>query len=930
MIIIENKAIYILSVEAKDIYASERQKTEGGYGIRDKTGNISVRKFINVLDYSLDSIKLREVYEKKRRRKDFSFSINNKEYTKMIINVKFKYSYKLFNKVAKNIYVRDGYKYRDCVFENCVCIKDGKLVAIQTDIDLNDDISPLPVEMLEDCFSFEDNHYIQKGTIPVLMTKAELRKHLYNNGFNCDGLHYVRYKRSSGSSRVGKCLFVYDLLAPAMQKWDKCGLKVNKGDKIDLAAYEAYISLPMSSIIDTIEILPQNILVIDDYDSIFEDDVIAVESKDNRLVSSQKKATIINSIWDGQSLMDISLFVKYADKGMLLLRNRFFKTCAFNTNIQQFFRDNNITDISQLHGKTLATDISQIKFITTPNSVKYLKFGTLEDWLNNIDVTFGVVKYEKETHFFDGRMVQTHYQLLNTLQFTYEDMEKFLYQSLDYINYVRNDPDILRYHIKYPYEEMEITPLNSKNEIIFKLLGINNKFAKTKLYYDFRNDLIKAMIDKLKDGRVLINGNYSTLFGNGLEMLKASVGLFDGTSELQDNEVHSKRFDYGITLLGSRSPHVTMGDVALFKNKRSELYDRYFNLSKEIICINSINNNILQRLQGSDFDSDSLLLTDNQQLIDLARKNYDMFKVPTCLVSAKKTQRYYTTEHQCDLDIRTSVNKIGEIINLSQQLNSLLWDNVNRGQAIEDQMELYCDICKLSALSGIEIDKAKKEFAIDSTKEIKWLKEKYKIVSNGKTVKPMFFKRITLGNGYELSDRVKYKYFKTSMDYLQQKINKYNFRQNRKSKENFIPFIDIVKEPDLNTFTQGYYYEQKNRIIDIIKNTKQSISSIYTGYETMSTDEKEQVRRIATEMKQECVEYINDISTSKATMYLLLKDMEKDKPLSRFIFEILFGAPNTSFFEMIIDSKEDLSRLREWKHGNIPLYDYLFYKEKVS
>lgn len=919
-----------MSIEAKDIYASERQKTDGGYGIRDRDGNISVRKFINTLDYSLDSIKLREVYEKKRRRKDFAFFIGNKEYTKMIINVTFKYSYKLFNKVAKNIYVRDGYKYRDCVFENCVCVQDGKLVAIQTGVELENDSVPLSTEMLEQCFSFEDNHYIQKGTIPVLKTKAELRKYLYDNGFDCDNLHYVRYKRSSGSSRVGKCLFVYDLLAAPMKKWDKCGLKINEGDKIDLAAYEAYISLPMSSIIDTVEILPQNILIIDDYDSIFEDEVVAVESEDNKLISSIKKSQISNSIWDGQSLMDVSLFGKYSDKGMLLLRNRFFKTCAFNTNIQQFFKDNHVTDISQLHGKTLATDISEIKLITTPNSVKYLKFGTLEGWLNNIDITFGIVKYEKETHFFDGRMVQTHYQLLNTLQFTCDDMEKFLQPSLDYINYIRNDPDILRYHIKYPYEQMEITPLNSKNEIIFKMLGINNKFSKTKLYYDFRNDLVKSMIEKLKDGRVLINGNYSTLFGNGLEMLKSSIGLFNGESELQGNEVHSKRFDYGITLLGSRSPHVTMGDIALFRNKRSEAYDRYFNLSKEIICINSINNNILQRLQGCDFDSDSLLLTDNQRLIELARKNYDIFKVPTCLVKAKKTQRYYTTAHQCDLDIRTSVNKIGEIINLSQQLNSLLWDNVNRGQTIEEQMELYCDICKLSALSGIEIDKAKKEFAIDSVKEIKWLKEKYKIVDSGKTVKPMFFKRITLGNGYELSDKIKYKYFKTSMDYLQQKINKYNFRQSRKRKEAFMPFSVMIKEPSMIAYEQGYYYEQKNRILNIITNTKKSIHSVYSGYDTMSADEKEQARRFAFDIKQECVEYINNISTSKATMYLLLKDIEKDKSISKFIFEILFGAPNTSFFEMIIDSKEDLSKLCEWKHGNIQIYDFLFYKEKVS
>lgn len=930
-----NNAIYILSVEAKDLYGAIRQGNEQGYGIRDKNGNISIRKFINTLDYSLDSIKLREVYERKRRRKDFSFSINNKEYTKMVINVTFKYSYKLFNKVAKNTYVRDGFNYRDCEFKDCVCIRNDKLIGIKTNIDIseeNKDAIPIENKLLEECFVFEDNKYIQKGTIPVIKSKAELREYLYENGFICDGLNYVRYKRSSGSSRVGKCLFIYDLLSLPMKKWDKCGLKINTDDDIDLAAYEAYISLPMSSIIDTVEILPENILVINDYESTFEDEIVAVEVGENKLIASQREAKITNSIWDGQSLLDESLFGKYKNKGMLLLRNRFFKTCAFNTNIQKWFTDNGITKINQLKGKTLAKDIKDIKLITTPSSIKYLKFGTLNNWLKNIDVTFGIVKHEKETHFFDGRMVQTHYQLLNTLPLNYEEVENILYPTLDYISYIRNDPDILRHHIKYPYSEMEITPLNSKNEIVFKLLGINNKFAKTKLYYDFRNDLIKSMIEKVRDGRILVNGNYSTLFGNGIEMLKAAIGKFDGTSELIDNEICSKRFGFGITILGSRSPHITMGNVALFSNKRNSNYDNYFNLTKEIVCINSINNNILQRLNGADFDSDTVLLTDNENLITAAKKNYELFKVPTCLVSSIKTKRYYNHEHQGDLDIKTSVNKIGEIVNLSQQLNSLLWDNYHKGQSLEDQMELYYDICKLAVLSGIEIDRAKKEFVIDSAKEIKWLKNKYKIADEyNKTIKPMFFKRIVINNGYELSDRIKYKYFDTPMDYLQKIVGKYNFRKNRKKKETFMPLMSIVKKytPTSNV---GYYYEQKDRIIEIIKESKNIIRKIYSGFDTFTKEEKEIAHNEAFSVKQECVEYINNIFSSKTTMYLILKEIDKpeNSDISRFIFEVLFGSPNTTFFEMINESKEDICKLVEWKFGNIKLYDFLYYKEKVS
>lgn len=150
-------------------------------------------------------------------------------------------------------------------------------------------------------------------------------------------------------------------------------------------------------------------------------------------------------------------------------------------------------------------------------------------------------------------MVQTHYQLLNTLQLSYGEVEELLSQSLDYIDTIRNDVDVLRHHIKYPFSGMDDVPLLSKNEIVFKMLGINNDFSKTKLYYDFRADLIKSLVEQLRDGRILVHGNYSTLFGNGVEMLEHTIYQFDGTTELQGNEIHSTKFTYGQTILGSRS-----------------------------------------------------------------------------------------------------------------------------------------------------------------------------------------------------------------------------------------------------------------------------------------------------------------------------------------------------------------------------------------
>lgn len=915
-----------MSIEAKDLYAAMNQKDREHpeYTIRNINGELNLRKFTNAYDWSLDSIQLEQVYRKRARRKDFSFMDGGHLYTKNVVCVTFKYSYKEYNLAGKNTYVRDGYNYKDCIIEDGVCVVDGELRAIQTNVEIQ---NPISQEVLGAYFTYSNGYYEQVGTIPTLLDKAALRKYLYANGFRCDGVNYVRYKRSSGSSRVGKCLFVNELLADDMDVWDRCGLDVNEGQELDLAAWEAYISLPMSSIIDTLHIPLDSILVIDDYESVFKDNVVAVEIENDRLVSAEKEVEITNNIWDGQSLMDVSLFGKYADKGMLLLRNRFFKSCCFNTNIQQFFIDNNITSVEQLNGFTLADDITKVKFITTPSSIKYVKFGTLGKWFEMVDPIFGVVKYEKPPHPFGGRLVQAHYQLFNTLQLSYNEMEEVLRPSLDYISAVRNNPAVLRYAIKYPMDDGsgEWQSLDSKNEIVFRLLGINDKFAHTKMFYDFRDDLVRGSIRNLKKGHALVNGNYSTIMGNGLEMLRASIGKFDGTSVLGAGEIRSQRFQYGKTILCSRSPHVTVGNVLLVENTRNISYDRYFNTTTEIVCINSIGDNILQRLNGADFDSDTMLLTDNELLIRVARRNYDIFKVPTNLTSSVKIARHYTCEDKADLDVKTSVNKIGEIINLSQQLNSLMWERLNKGKTVESCAELYLDICKLAVLSNVEIDRAKREFVINSATEIGLLKQKYRITDDERTVKPMFFKMITLENGFALSDNIRYRYFHTAMDYLQKIVSRFNFREGREHKKTILPFMSMIKEPP-NCVRQGYYYNQKERIISVIRDAKEERRKLFACYDTMSKDAKSIVRTRAGEIKQACIEEVEKMANSPSVMYLVLRELDNEeyRDVAKFVFEVLFGRPDEAFFAMIEESKEDIGTLVEDENGDISFHGLRF------
>lgn len=229
-------------------------------------------------------------------------------------------------------------------------------------------------------------------------------------------------------------------------------------------------------------------------------------------------------------------------------------------------------------------------------------------------------------------------------------------------------------------------------------------------------------------------------------------------------------------------------------------------------------------------------------------------------------------------------------------------------------------------------DRAKREFVINSTTEINLLKRKYKISEDDKTVKPQFFKMITTENGFELSDNVRYKYFNTSMDYLQKIISRFNFREGRECKRSVIPFMSIVKEPSGNYSRQGYYYKQRDKIISVIRAAREEKHKLFTGYDTMSQSEKECVWRYAGEIKQDCIEEVEKLSSCPATMYLVLKDLDSPeyRDIAKFVFEVLFGRPDEAFFTMILDSKEEVCTLVEDEAGELEFYGFHFSKIPLS
>lgn len=807
------------------------------------------------------------------------------------------------------------------VVENTLEIKNKKRYSASFDFSLDF----IQLQKLNNTVFYYDNDKLYSNAIISVKftyssddyTTKQLRQKLYTDGFNLliNGqiMHYIRYKRSAGAARLGKVLFIEEKYYEEMMQWSLCGIDVTNG-KLDLASLESYVALSLSSIESTIKIKPNEILLIDDYESKFTDDVIVCKEENGQLTTSEEKTEITNSIWDGQSLLDSSKFTgTYKGKSMLLLRNRFFKSNCLNTNITLYMKERFKED----YGKAVIKDIygndvrvKDIKLITTPNSVKYLKFGDYNTWLNNL-IEFGIVKTDQPSHEESGTMTRLNYQIINTLDLYEQDIEKLLEQEFNYFDLLKNKLFALRHYLKIKRASMY--EIDSTDDFIYSMVSINNNIANTEIFAKYKRKIMDSFARRLKECRILVNGTHATIFGNVYELLTASTGDFKQI--LFDNEIYAPFFTEKQIIM-FRNPHITLGNVCIAQNVNNDLMKKYFNINNEIVIINSINNNILQRLNGCDYDGDSVIISDNELLINKSLTN---MKVPTTLVKAVKILEEYTLTNLANLDIRTSKNYIGEIVNLSQHLNSLFWHNRRNNLPTKD---IYADICSLCSLSNIEIDRAKRETNINTQKELKKIRDKYNI---NKT-RPYYFKVFT--SGYD------YKKINCPTDILLEVVErKSKKRSKRISKKS--TFTSLFKNTNINI--NNIDYDKIKLIITIIYDFTIETKRIYN-----TQKDKQEKYIMYLQEKERCMNLIKNMPiTNDEIKYIInlydrvqaTKNRNEEEQIlidiRRKLFTILYNYNTKQFINIFKETKEEIETLIPDNNGEIIIYNTKYSIKKI-
>ncbi|WP_369899762.1 hypothetical protein [Bacillus manliponensis] len=910
------KSVYINSFEASHIYSHMVR----GFDIDSD--------YVGMIPFSLELIKLKSMEMDIRQ---ISKS-NKKLISDDIINVKFTYSVQSGNELLKTNHEKlernnEKLKIKEAELEGLLENNKKKRKKLVSEIENLNAYS-------EKLAFFIDKIEANKDSWSEVK-KVDLREILYNKGFTITHVDkkteeisekkYVVYKRSSSKSREGQVLFIKESLYNEMINWSRMRLPFSKHEKMDYASLLAYESLVGSSIEETIEINPKNILIVDDVESKFNKVCNVVQISNNgNLESVEEKTEIVNSLFDGAALLED----KYFPNGkMKLLRNHMCKCAAFSTNIQKFLQDRHDEmkiavpydewEIENMFGDPIFA--KDIEMIFTPSSLKALKFSHVfenektdkqeakkkmfnywKEFIEKEGNVWGVCKEEKESkHGYDEQgniLQQMSYQMINCLPATKKDIKELTIFEKGYVEKLKNDD---RFFIDYIRDNANL--MNS-NEMFAEVCEINNNFINTKIFRDFRKAEINKYVTHVKRGKVRLHGDYVVMLGNPIEFLYHSIGEFNIDNHklvLKDNEIYTTLFNFNKELVGFRNPNTSPSNVLVAKNIYNEEIEKYINLTKNIVCMNAVNFELQDLLSGSDYDSDAIALFDNETLLSTAKKCFGKYKVCINNISGKKNTYYLNNSEMFVVDnqLSDSQKNIGQVVNLGQWCMSVYWDELKNGN-VEVAEKLLKNVDIMTVLSGIAIDMAKKFYNIDIPSEINKIKnsnelKKYNIKKEAYKVreKPNFFKYID-GNKKD------YESYECPMDYLLKEMKDLGRAEQREC----VGFGELLEIHDKKKANR----KQESDIIEIIKEMNEKIKSVIVNKSLKENEKNRKITMIITASYAK----IEKKTVKETTMYDILTKLENNKEINRRLLSALYNTKRKTFLG-VFKKSQNKNKTRE-------------------
>ena len=459
-----------------------------------------------------------------------------------------------------------------------------------------------------------------------------------------------------------------------------------------------------------------------------------------KCVVHDEETEVKNTLFDGEMLAESSILPSWVN-GMALLREHFFKACAIRCEIQLFLKDwcaehgydYETYEVKDMFG--ISHKLKDIKMITTDNAIKWKKFMNLmgktpaeayKYWCDRVNADgsyWGIVKTDHPSKL--GNVQQMSYQMVNTLPSYKDDILPCCYvneirelakKSVDYVESMKVDNGI---YVDYLRKNANVV---NHYEMLADLYN-NSKFhfEESTWFRLEKRKIINQYVTRLRTGKITINGDNLTIFGNPYALLMKAVEENpddDPTFKHEDGviQVYTKRFNDEEFLCGIRNPHNSPNNICYLHNHYDYRFERYFKISNNIMFVNCIHTDIQDRANGCDFDSDFFFVTNNNVMVRSSQIAYK--KYPTIVNKLKESGLTYknTLKEYARMDNKFAKSRIGigESSNLAQLAMTYYWTEPTR--------ELYDNFVILSVLAQVIIDGCKREYEVDALDEIKRIK----------------------------------------------------------------------------------------------------------------------------------------------------------------------------------------------------------------
>ncbi len=590
---------------------------------------------------------------------------------------------------------------------------------------------------------------------------------------------------------------------------------------------------------------------------------------------TNEKTEVKNTLWDGMGLVDESIFPENMD-GFIYCRSHFFKSCLFRGDIQDYFKeyygDNyNTATVTDMFGNVFR--VKDIKVIITENSIKWIKFKELMGkndqsaykyyvrFMKKHNEKFAIVKTAHKSKW--GKLQRSSYQINNSLPTTNKEiLKKIAKGSMDYCNALKIDHDAFINHLRINANRYSV------NNVLIALDEWNEDFKYTEYFKAKKTKIISDFKDKrLKLGKLLQHGDNLTICGNPIALLMKVTGqnfLNEGCFEQRDDAIqcYTTRFEDNEKLAGFRSPHNSPNNIVHLVNNRSKQIEKYFpKLGDNVIIINGIYTDVQSRLNGQDLDTDAVYVTNQHEIVHLAKYSYKNYSTIINDVPLKDDRVYkkdMKSYAEMDNKISAAQYAIGYASNVAQLALSYYYDGGCKSTDLEDVF-IIC-----SVLAQIAIDSAKRTYDIDFNSELRRLgKLSCMNPQDGKKY-PIFYAKNQKENKKDKKNSIKeeeVKRFNCPMEILAKIIDE-GIIDLREHKEYEVETKQLSVVFQYKKESSDKKYKQFKKIISIVQEYDKKVK-------LLDKTDDDYAKKVNREF-DECMRKIDKLSVNETTMSALI------------------------------------------------------------